>query len=419
MTDDTEPLPIVAHPGEASGLLAAGSTAALDCWLAGLVHAQTLPFAMTVIARAGSICYWRWCGEHGAGHDVAPATELLFRMYSMTKPVTALTALLLEQQGVLDLAAPVEAVLPELAPWHALNHPTAALADSVLLDQGPTLLQLLSHTSGISYGDAHGAPVDQALARHMAARPTLAGLLASLSELPLVFSPGSAWRYGFGLDLLGIAIMRVTGKSLGEVMRDLIFKPLAMNDTRFELAYADQQRLAALFQLDQPGTLTPVVGEPPLGPVPYPHRGQKSPDHWGGSGLVATASDWLRFAELLRRVYRGENDPVANPEVVRRMATNQLPGDIASLLPEGPQGFREWMPFAGLGMGCGVWVAAEPSRLGWMSNPGEFGWGGYANTVFWVDPVADASVLFLTQVMPSDRLGLRFDLHRLAARCLE
>ena len=100
------------------------------------------------------------------------------------------------------------------------------------------------------------------------------------------------------------------------------------------------------------------------------------------------------------------------------MSTNQLEGDIASLLPEGPEGFREWMPFKGLGMGCGVWVAEDAKRLDWDANPGEFGWGGIANTVFWIDPVADAAVLFFTQVMPSSRLGLRNDLHRLAAKCL-
>ena len=109
---------------------------------------------------------------------------------------------------------------------------------------------------------------------------------------------------------------------------------------------------------------------------------------------------------------------MARPDLVRRMATNQLECDIASLLPEGPEGFREWMPFEGLGMGCGVWVVVDTKRLDWASNHGEFGWGGVANTVFWVDPVADAAVLFFTQVMPSSQLRLRNALHQLAGKCL-
>ena len=121
---------------------------------------------------------------------------------------------------------------------------------------------------------------------------------------------------------------------------------------------------------------------------------------------------------MLRKAVKGEENPVANPELIRKMATNQLAGDIASLLPEGPEGFREWMPFEGLGMGLGVWVAQDSSQLAWNSNPGEFGWGGVANTVFWIDPVSDSSVLFFTQVMPSSQLELRVALHRFAAEIL-
>ena len=121
---------------------------------------------------------------------------------------------------------------------------------------------------------------------------------------------------------------------------------------------------------------------------------------------------------MLRKAVKGEENPVANPELIRKMVTNQLAGDIASLLPGGPEGFREWMPFEGLGMGLGVWVAQDSSQLAWNSNPGEFGWGGVANKVFWIDPVSDSSVLFFTQVMPSSQLGLRVALHRFVAEIL-
>ena len=409
---------ITTHPDEASKLVHAKGAEALDQWMCGLVERELLPFAMTMIVRSDGVGYWRWCGFANPAQGLPPAPDTLLRMYSMTKPVTALTALLLEDQGSLDLKAPVETLIPELANWRALNHPAAELHDSTLLESGPTLLQLLTHTSGISYGDAQGSMLDQALAQKMSQNCSLGGLLDTLSELPLVFSPGTAWRYGYSLDVLGVAMMRATGKSLGELFDELVFQPLGMTDTGFSISGSETNRLASIYQTDAKSRLTEITQEPPLGPRVGGSQDSTKVDHWGGSGLASTPADWLKFANMLRAAHSGKETAVASPELVRRMSTNQLEGDIASLLPEGPEGFREWMPFKGLGMGCGVWVAEDEKRLDWDANPGEFGWGGIANTVFWIDPVADAAVLFFTQVMPSSRLGLRNDLHRLAAKCL-
>ena len=411
-------MPTTAHPDEASELIRSEGAEALDQWMADLIQRELLPFAMTVILRPGGVGYWRWCGLANPNQGVAPSQDTLFRAYSMTKPVTALTALLLEKQGLLDLQAPVETLIPELSSWRALNRPDASLDDSIPLDSGPTLLQLMIHTSGISYGDAQGSVLDQALHQKMARNPTLEGWLYALSELPLTFAPGSAWCYGFGPDVLGIAIEQATGKSLGQVMDELIFQPLGMADTGFEVPSSEVDRLATLYQSEADDRLTEITEEPPFGPrIREPEENTGTEDHWGGSGLVSTATDWLKFADLLRSAYSGQETAVADLRIVRRMATNQLDSDIASLLPEGPEGFREWLPFVGLGMGCGVWVADDTKRLDWESSPGEFGWGGIANTVFWIDPVADAAVLFFTQVIPSSRLGLRNDLHQLAAKC--
>jgi len=215
-----------------------------------------------------------------------------------------------------------------------------------------------------------------------------------------------------------VAMMRATGKSLGKLFDELVFKPMGMTDTGFSVSGSETNRLATLYQSEADSTLTEITQEPPLGTRFGGSQGSAEGDHWGGSGLASTPADWMKFTDMLRVAHSGKETAVARPELIRRMATNQLEGDIASLLPEGPMGFREWMPFEGLGMGCGVWVAEDTKRLGWASNPGEFGWGGIANTVFWVDPVTDAAVLFFTQVMPSSRLGLRNDLHRLAGQCL-
>ena len=409
---------ITTHPDEASTLIHTDATEALDQWMSGLVKRELLPFAMTIVVRSDGVGYWRWCGLANPNRNLAPEPDTLLRMYSMTKPVTALTALLLEDQGLLDLKAPVETLIPELANWRTLKHPAADLQDCTPLASGPTLLQLLTHTSGISYGEAQGSMLDQVLAQKMAHNYSLGGLLETLSELPLVFPPGTAWRYGYGLDVLGVAMMRATGKSLGKLFDELVFKPMGMTDTGFSVSGSETNRLATLYQSEADSTLTEITQEPPLGTRFGGSQGSAEGDHWGGSGLASTPADWMKFTDMLRVAHSGKETAVARPELIRRMATNQLEGDIASLLTEGPEGFREWMPFEGLGMGCGVWVAENAKRLDWESNPGEFGWGGVANTVFWIDPVADAAVLFFTQVMPSSRLGLRNALHRLAGKCL-
>ncbi|MEE2716977.1 MAG: serine hydrolase domain-containing protein [SAR324 cluster bacterium] len=410
--------PITSHPDEASTLVNSQEASTLDAWMSELVERGRLPFAMTVIARSEGVAYWRWCGLSHPRKGMPPTQDTPMRMYSMTKAMTALTALVLEDQGRLDLNASVEQHLPELADWTVLRHPESELNDVIALESGPTLLQLLTHTSGISYGISQDSMLDRTLAQRMWDNTTLAGLLDALSELPLLFTPGTAWHYGYGLDVLGLVLMRVTGKSLGELFDELVFSPLGMADTSFEIRPSETSCLAALFESEADGRLTEITKEPALGPRIGGTQGSTPGDDWGGSGLVSTPADWLKFVDLLRAAHSGKETAVASPEVVRRMATNQLEGDIAALLPEGPEGFREWMPFEGLGMGLGVWVAEDTERLAWASNPGEFGWGGVANTVFWIDPVADAAVLFFTQVLPSSRLGLRNDLHRLVADCL-
>ena len=407
------------HPKEQKGSVPAHRLEALDLWMSQLVEKKVLPFAMTILQQGEQLLYWRWCGQSQpvSGQPIHAETPL--RVYSMTKPVTVLSALILEEQGLLDLEVPVENWIPELAGARTFTQPNSPLEDCIELTHGPSLKQLMTHTSGYSYNSPSGSFLDQALHRKLGGKPNLNLLLSTLEELPLAFNPGTAWRYGLGIDVLGMVLMRVSGKDLGTLMKEQIFDPLGMNDTGFFLPEAEIPNLADLHHVGKEGGYEKI--EDPF-PDPASARnlnlGDGFPNHWGGAGLFSTAADWLKFSNMLRKAVKGKENPVANPELIRKMATNQLAGDIASLLLEGPERFREWMPFEGLGMGLGVWVAQDSSQLAWNSNPGEFGWGGVANTVFWIDPVSDSSVLFFTQVMPSSQLGLRMALHRFAAEIL-
>ncbi len=407
------------HPQEQKGLVPSTRLEQLDLWMTRLVDQGVLPFAMTVLQKGDQLVYWRWYGMTQPENNLPAEPESVLRVYSMTKPVTVLTALLLEEQGLIDLEEPVETWIPELAKPKALRKPEASLEEGDLLETGPTLSQLMTHTSGYSYNAAGGSFLDQALDTRLGKKPSLNELLSTLQELPLAFPPGSAWRYGLGIDVLGMVLMRAAEKPLGLLMEELIFEPLEMKNTSFDLQDSQIPNHAHLYFARDGGGYSKIED-----PFPGPSPGVDSvlpksfPNHWGGAGLFSTPSDWMKFSNMLRKAFKGEENPVTTPDLARRMASNQLTADIASMLPEGPEGFREWMPFEGLGMGLGVWIAQDSKRLGWQSNQGEFGWGGVANTVFWIDPVSDSNTMFFTQVMPSSKLGLRVELHRLAASIL-
>ena len=218
-----------------------------------LVEKKVLPFAMTILQQGEQLLYWRWCGasQPVSGQPIHAETPL--RVYSMTKPVTVLSALILEEQGLLDLEAPVENWIPELAGARALIQPNAPLEDCIELTHGPSLKQLMTHTSGYSYNSPSGSFLDQVLHRKLGGKPNLNLLLSTLEELPLAFNPGTAWRYGLGIDVLGMVLMRLSGKDLGTLMKEQIFDPLGMNDTGFFLPEAEIPNLADLHQVGKEG----------------------------------------------------------------------------------------------------------------------------------------------------------------------
>jgi CubicO group peptidase (beta-lactamase class C family) len=333
--------------------------------------------------------------------------DTVYRIYSMTKPITSIAAMMLYERGLLELTDPVARHLPEFAEMRVyrggsdLNQVTAPAAETM------RVWHLLTHTAGLTYGFHRVHPVDarmRALGYEWSAPPAkdLAAAVRDWAGLPLLFEPGAEWNYSVATDVLGRLVEVVSNQSLDEFFRTEILEPLGMVDTGFSAAPA-ADRLAALYLPGPGGTLArnDMLGDAALAPS------------WlsGGGGLVSTLTDYHRFTEFLRN--RGALDGVRllGRKTFDYMVTNHLPGG-ADLAAFGRPLYAE-TPFDGVGFGLGFSVVLDPVKARYLTSAGEFGWGGAASTVFWVDPVEDLTVVFLTQLLPSSTYPIRPQLRQL------
>jgi len=358
--------------------------------------------------------------EHGL-RDIetqAPfSRDTVARIYSMTKPITSLVLMMLVEEGRAHLDAPLDHYLPDFA------QPQALIADATDMSQTepcapPTLRQLLTHTSGLSYPFNPGVLPAAMEAQDLLFKPT-AGTLASqceaLAGLPLAFAPGGHREYSVGIDVIGRVIEVITGQPLDAVFQARVFEPLGMTETGFRVQDAAQARFASLYtplagnamdlNAGTPGEETlrlvdEVIGSPFLATTCFS----------GGGGLVGTIDDYMAFAECLRTGGQG----LVSETTIQTMMSNHLDGDIASL---GPASFAE-QPMEGMGFGIGGAVVLDPARAGVPGSVGDFSWGGMASTFFWIDPVHDISAVLFTQLSPSSSYTARSELKALVHAAL-
>ncbi|MFI2758580.1 serine hydrolase domain-containing protein [Streptomyces echinatus] len=383
----------------------------LDRHFARHVDEGRLPGYLVAVARGGRVAHLTAYGlrDVAAGLPVEPDT--LWRIYSMTKPVTAVAVLLLAQEGRLSLDDPVGRHLPAFA------HPRVYEGGSgtgvrTRPAAGPVLVRhLLTHTAGLTFGFYHRHPVD-ALYREAGLEYSvppgkdLAETVDLYARLPLQFDPGTRWNYSVASNVLGRLIEVVSGQPLDVFFAERILGPLGMTDTGFHVTAGQEDRLAELYGETDEGGIEPVPG--------LPVRGR--PRFLSGSGgLVSSAHDFHRFMELLRR--GGELDGVRllTPRAHAAMTRNQLPGG-ATLRSFGAPVHQE-PAMDGLGFGFNVSVVTDPARTPAPSHTGTYGWTGVATTAFWVDPGHDLTVQFMTQVRPK-RLKVFPELRRLVHAAL-
>lgn len=385
----------------------------IDAWMRGHIDAQRLPGLAVQVKRRGEVAFSR---QHGfadveSHRPIDPST--VYRIYSMTKPVTTLAALMLYEEGNFQLDQPVADFIPSFAGlrvWagegHALNQ-TAPLARPV------TIHDLMTHQSGFIYGSERGNALERAYVAEGLnldrAGDTMAAAVDRLAGLPLLFQPGARWYYGLSTDVLGLLVEVVSGHSLGDVFRDRIFAPLGMMDTAFAMTPAMETRLASLYTPAGPtGGLRRI--DAPFG---VDHRAPVTLES-GGAGLYSTLDDYQRFADML--LARGEcaAGRLLGRKTFDMMVSNQMGGDLAS---RGQAHFTE-TTMEGIGFGLGFSVMLDPVRAKILGSPGEFAWGGMASTAFFVDPLEEMTVILMTQLVPSSSYALRRQLRVLSYQAL-
>ena len=396
-----------------------GRLGRLDRHFARYVDDGRLPGWLVTVSRHGRLAHVSWCGSRDleAGLPVEPDT--LWRIYSMTKPVTSVAAMMLYEEGAFELTDPVSAFIPSFAGVRVytggpdLRPVTAAATEPV------RIWHLLTHTAGLTYGFLRVHPVDamyRAAGFEWAWPPgtDLAQACDLWAGLPLLFQPGSEWNYSVATDVLGRVIEVVSGQSLDEFFTARVFRPLGMTDTSFWVGDDDAARLAALYT---PGADGKAARLDSLGRVARKPARLNS----GGSGLVSTAADYHRFLHMLLGTPGsppGELDGtrLLSPRTVGYMARNHLPGGL-DLETFGRPLYAE-SPFAGVGFGLGFGVMIDPVRSRVVCSEGELTWGGAASTAFWVDQREELAVAFYTQLLPSSTYRIRPQLRQLVYQAL-
>ena len=387
----------------------------IDRHFARYVDDGRLPGWLLAVTRAGRVVHIGTHGRRDMEKDVPVELDTVFRIYSMTKPVTSVAAMMLYEEGAFELKDPVSRFIPSFADLRVYKQGPPVRPVTEPATEPVRMWHLLTHMSGLTYGFHHAHPVDamyrsQGFEWTMPPGKDLATCCDAWASLPLLFQPGSEWNYGVSTDVLGRVVEVIFGGSLARFFDERIFGPLGMDDTAFSVGAADAERLAALYMPDPVSgraTRLDALGDLALRP----------PDAFsGGGGLVSTAADYHRLTQML--LNEGELDGVRllGSRTVRYMAQNHLP-DSAELEAIARPLFAE-TTFDGMGFGLGFSVLVDPVKNKVLASPGEFAWGGAASTAFWVDPVEQITGLFFTQLLPSSTYPIRPQLKQLVYQAL-
>lgn len=383
-------------------------------WMQSYIEENKLAGSSVLIHQSGKEVYFHATGLRDIDLPQAFDRETVARIYSMTKPITSFVLMTLVEEGRVHLDALISQYIPEFKAPHALI-PGAETIDQTEACACPTLHQLLTHTSGLSYpfnpGVLGAAMADVDLLFKPNQGP-LAQMCRELASFPLAFKPGAQWEYSVGIDVIGRVIEVITGQTLADVFVERVFKPLEMTQTAFSVPTDAHDRFAALY--------TPLAGDPmdlntaaaEDGGMRCVDRTQESPFldasmHSGGGGLVGTIDDYMRFCEMIRQGGTLDGQRLLSRSNTAFMRRNHLASDIASM---GPKSFAE-QPMEGMGFGIGGAVVLDPARARVPGSVGDFGWGGMASTFFWIDPLHDLSVVFFTQLTPPLRAELKALVH--------
>ena len=378
-----------------------------------------LPGMLTQVYRKGHLVHTGICGHMDLERGKPMREDAIFRIYSMSKPITAVALMMLVEEGLIGLDDIVHSHIPE---WKNVGVYSSGMP-SLLPDAPPSFLttpvqramkvvDLATHTSGLTYGFMMRSAVDAAYRKaKVVDRETpdgLQGMVAQLAQIPLDFSPGTAWNYSVSIDVLGYLVEKLSGMSFGEFLRTRLFDPLGMKDTAFYVPPNDIERFTSCYQPETQGSGLRLQDDGRESTYAKPPMLES-----GGGGLVSTAHDYLRFCRMMLNGGTLDGVQILSPKTVALFSLNYLP-DAREIADMALPGMFSESGYAGVGfsLGCGVNVNVAKTRL--PGSLGEYFWGGAAATAFWIDPKEELTVVFMTQVIGSPaRLTLRRDLRTL------
>ncbi|MDO6838953.1 serine hydrolase domain-containing protein [Paraglaciecola chathamensis] len=367
------------------------------------VDEQKLAGTLTLVARKGKVVHVEGVGYRDREAKAPMSEDTIFRIYSMTKPITAVAALTLWEQGKFQMDDPVSKYLPELANlkvYAGMDGENMVLEDT---SKVMTIKQLFTHTAGFSYGFTQ-SPVDKLYQQSalFSGQIKRQDLLKEVAKLPLNHQPGSKWNYSIGTDIIGILVERLSGQTLGAYFEQHIFEPLEMDDTGFYVPKDKQDRLAQIYVINQQGQTVPMENEP-LGDY------LSAPEiESGGGGLVSTIEDYYTFTQMLLNGGEYQGKRILGRKTVEYMRTNHLP---TSLIPFEPSSTGE-------GYGLAMSVTVDEQGANTMGSTGDYGWAGAASTYFRIDPKEQMIVISMTQLMPSSYFSYNKDFKNIAYQAL-
>lgn len=366
------------------------------------VDAGKIAGCQVAVHRHGALGYFESFGLADRERATPMAEDTIFRLYSMSKPVTGVALLTLYERGRFQLDDPVHRFIPE---WHDLKVkvPTEDGGEA-LVDphRPPSVRDVMMHMSGIGYAAENADLMVEGIGsgRFVGPETTLETLSQRIAQWPLRFHPGTHWLYSYGTDICARLVEVLSGQRFDDYLRDEVFAPLGMVDTGFWVDDDRADRLAACYGRNSRKELVLVDD-----PTSSAYRRQPA-FLSGGGGLIGTTADYLRFTQMLANGGELDGRRILSRKTVELMGSNHLPGGgtLAEFTQPGTYGE---VGMDGMGFGLTVSVAQEPARTGVVGSVGEFMWGGAASTIFWVDPVEDLSVVFMTQLLPSGTFNFR------------
>ncbi len=357
----------------------------------------------TLVARRGRVVHFERFGLQDIEANEPIQLDTIFRIYSMTKPITSVALMMLYEHALFHLTDPVSKFIPKFKKVKVFVN-EGELAD---LTREITIHDLLTHTAGLSYGDEEDTPVDELYRQADVFNPqiTLQEMIRRSSELPLVHQPGHVWRYSVATDVVGYLVEVISDMPFADFLEEKILQPLGMKDTSFFVPSAKMERFATVYGQTKKGNLEALD---------VAFAGDYSENvrlQLGGQGLVSTAADYLRFAQMV--LNKGELDGVRflGPKTVDLMTIDHLPPALLPIAMGEAQ-----MP--GFGFGLGFSVLIDAAQAGIMASVGTHGWGGWASTKFWIDPQEQLIGILMLQYIPSDTYPIGEDFRTLVYQAL-